>query len=62
LLVPFFFASWFIEYFVSRRMVREVNRNLLKKMVRNANLASYLMLALVALGYLVAGIQRKDGI
>jgi hypothetical protein len=62
LLVPFFFASWFIEYFVSRRMVREVNRNLLKKMVRNANLASYLMLALVALGYLVAGIQRKAGI
>lgn len=62
LLVPFFFASWFIEYFVSRRMVPEVNGSHLKKMVRNANLASYLMLALVALGYLVAGLQAKADI
>ena len=41
LLVPFFFASWWSEYLVSKKMHRDLNGRLVKKYVRNANLITY---------------------
>ena len=56
LLVPFFFASWLIEYWVARWTMRDLDRRALRRAVMWANLASYALLALVALGFLVAAI------
>ncbi len=47
LLVPFFFVSWWIEYQVVRRTVVSSHPSGLSFAVRNANLASYGLLALV---------------
>lgn len=52
LLVPFFFASWFMEYGVSRLMLRASAGKPLFRAVRTANIASYAMLVVVVLVYL----------
>lgn len=49
LLVPFFFVSWGVEYWLVRRMLREAAPVAVNRAVRNANLVSYAGLALVAL-------------
>ncbi len=46
LMVPFFFASWWSEYLVARRMLRDHERPAVWLATRNANLASYALLAL----------------
>lgn len=50
LLVPFFFASWWSEYLVSKKMLQALPSNILKVKVRNANLITYCMLACWLLG------------
>jgi hypothetical protein len=53
LLVPFFFASWLIEYQLSRLFMRETEKPVLRQAVLVANLVSYALLvaaALVGLG------------
>ena len=46
LLIPFFFVSWWSEYFVSKRMIQNIEFPVLKKQVRNANLITYGLLTL----------------
>jgi hypothetical protein len=53
LLVPFFFVSWGVEYWLVRRMLREAAPGAVNRAVRNANLASYAGLALIALAQLL---------
>lgn len=53
LLVPFFFASWWSEYLVSKKMLQALPSNILKVKVRNANLITYCMLASWPVGFWV---------
>jgi hypothetical protein len=53
LMVPYFFASWLVEYQVSRRLLPEKDRKDVKRSVLYANLASYALLELVIAGFLV---------
>jgi len=46
LLVPFYFVSWWIEYLVAAKMLVDVDRQLIKRAMRNANFISYVGLAL----------------
>jgi len=54
LLVPFFFVSWWIENKVEKRILKDVQRAQLNIAVRNANLASYGLLAMIVLILLIA--------
>lgn len=56
LLVPFFFASWAVEYLVSRQLVRDLSQRTLKLAVMKANLASYALLVLFAAAALGIGL------
>ncbi len=56
LLVPFFFVSWRIEYKVANRLLKEIDQTQLNAAVRNANLVSYGLLALIVLGFLYMAI------
>lgn len=49
LLVPFFFASWWIEFRVAERLLKDIDQTKLNAAVRNANLVSYGLLALIVL-------------
>jgi hypothetical protein len=53
LLVPFFFASWWSEYFVSKKMIKEQAAQRVKIAVRNANIITYALLAFWPIGFLV---------
>ncbi|MCP4601610.1 MAG: hypothetical protein GY847_14045 [Proteobacteria bacterium] len=53
LLVPFFFVSWWSEYLVSKLFFRAVERLLLRRIIRNANLITYGLLLLSSLTMLV---------
>ena len=46
LLVPLFFISWWFEYLVSKSMLKEVEPNRIKLLVRNANLITYSLMML----------------
>ena len=52
LLIPFFFGSWFIEYFIAKKMLKEIKRTSLKRAILLANLVSYGLLAVAALWFL----------
>lgn len=53
LLVPFFFVSWWSEYFVSRKMLQEQPAQRVKIAVRNANIITYALLAFWPIGFWV---------
>lgn len=53
LLVPFFFASWWSEYFVSKKMLKKYPAQKIKVVVRNANIITYALLACWPIGYWV---------
>ena len=53
LLVPFFFVSWWSEYFVSKKMLKEHSVQRVKIAVRNANIITYTLLALWPIGFWV---------
>jgi hypothetical protein len=53
LLVPFFFASVFVEYQVARRMLATHARDRVGAAVWRANLLSYGLLAGIAIGWLI---------
>jgi hypothetical protein len=61
LLVPFFFASWLIEYPISRLMMRKLQAGVVRRGVLGANLVSYGLLALVVLGVLGVAIYQHGG-
>ena len=50
LLIPFFFASWFIEYQVGKRILRDIESTKIKEAVLKANLLSYGLLGLYCVG------------
>lgn len=58
LLIPFFFASWLVEYLVARRLLHQVDPTDTWRGVRNANLASYGLLALYLVIVLVTAKPR----
>ncbi len=53
LLVPFFFASWWSEYFVTKKMLKEHSAQRVKIAVRNANIITYILLAFWPIGFWV---------
>ncbi|MDP2513959.1 hypothetical protein Q8W15_17405 [Photobacterium damselae subsp. piscicida] len=53
LLIPFFFASWWSEYFVSKKLNKTLPSESLKSKVRNANLITYSLLASWPIGFWV---------
>jgi len=53
LLVPFFFASWWTEYLVAKKMLKTIPSTSIKDKVRNANLITYIMLASWPIGFWV---------
>jgi hypothetical protein len=53
LLVPFFFASWWSEYLVSKILLKDLSAIELKAKVRNANLISYGLLVFWPVGFWV---------
>lgn len=59
LLVPFFFASWFIEYQTARQMLKDLPASLVQKAVMYANVTSYVLLGLVILVWLT--VAKPDG-
>lgn len=53
LLIPFFFASWWSEYFISKRLLKAIPLSRVKSKVRNANLITYTLLASWPIGFWV---------
>lgn len=53
LLVPFFFASWWSEYLVSKKILKEHPAQRVKIAVRNANIITYALLAFWPIGFWV---------
>ncbi len=53
LLIPFFFASWWSEYFVTKHLLPECSPENIRIKVRNANLITYSLLTLWPIGMLV---------
>ncbi|MBL4797537.1 MAG: hypothetical protein JKY50_08995 [Oleispira sp.] len=51
LLIPFFFASWWSEYFVSKKLNKSLPSLNIKIKVRNANLITYSFLAAWPIGF-----------
>jgi len=52
LLVPFFFASYFIEYLIAKKMLKEYDRKKIRESVFVANLTTYIILGLITVGWL----------
>lgn len=53
LMVPFFFASWWTEYWLARRLLKDLPRPAVWTAARNANLISYGLLTLWPLAHFV---------
>ncbi len=58
LLVPFFFASWFIEYLIAIRMVPSLETGTVNAAVLAGNLVTYACLAVFILSVSIRAIQR----
>lgn len=59
LLVPFFFASWWSEYFVSKKINKSLPSLNIRDKVRNANLITYSLLAAWPIGFWVLSSAMK---
>lgn len=59
LLVPFFFASWWSEYFVSKKMNKTLLPIDIMHKVRNANIITYSLLAAWPIGFWVLSSTSK---
>lgn len=59
LMIPFFFMSWWSEYLVARWILKDADRTALRRAIRNANLLSYALLALVVLALLLGASPPK---
>jgi len=51
LLIPFFFASWWSEYLVSKKILKGYPVQKIKVVVRNANIITYTLLAFWPVGF-----------
>lgn len=59
LLIPFFFASWFIEYAIAKRLLRDSVSHVVKSGIFLANLLTYSMLFVIVFGLLVLSIVQR---
>ncbi len=59
LLVPFFFVSWWLEYLISKSMLRESEAKAVNLAVRNANLLTYGLMVLCLLIWLAKSVAGK---
>jgi hypothetical protein len=59
LLIPYFFVSWYFEYFIMRKLVRNVEDKMCKSATLKANLVSYSFLVIVVIIWLTASIIEK---
>lgn len=59
LMIPFFFASWWIENKSVKRQMKEIDPGEIKIVTRNQNLLSYGLLVLLLLIWLIAQLIRK---
>lgn len=57
LLVPFFFASWLFEYSTIKKLLKGHDRTTLWQATKLANIASYCLLGLVVIIWLIASIK-----
>ena len=48
LLIPFFFASWFIEYMIAKRMFKGLAKNIISQAIFKANIVSYVFMEILA--------------
>ena len=46
LLIPFFFVSWWSEYLVTKKLIKNIENTRIKESVRNANIITYGLLTL----------------
>ncbi|HED06240.1 MAG TPA: hypothetical protein ENI61_06115 [Ignavibacteria bacterium] len=46
LMIPFFFVSWWSEYFITNKILKDIDLKEIKRYVRNANLITYGLLSL----------------
>lgn len=58
-LIAAFFLSILIEYFIMRKMLKEYDKNAVKKVTYKANIVSYSMLVIFNIGYLIYNIAEK---
>ena len=59
LLIPYFFASWYIEYQMIRRLLKNVENGLCRSATLRANIISYSFLAIIAVIWLSSSIIEK---
>ncbi|TKB45371.1 hypothetical protein [Thalassotalea mangrovi] len=59
LLIPFFFTSWWSEYFVSKKLNKTLPSLSVRGKVRNANLITYSLLAAWPIGFWVLNSAAK---
>jgi len=59
LMIPFFFASWWIENKSVKRQMKEIDPGEIKIVTRNQNLLSYGLLVLLLLIWLITQLIRK---
>ncbi len=59
LLIPFFFASYSIETVIARRMLKSLDKGLVRKSVFIANLLSYAILFVLTLAWLLFSLLKK---
>ena len=59
LLIPFFFASWWSEFFVSKKLNKTLPSLSIRGKVRNANLITYSLLAAWPIGFWVLSSAAK---
>lgn len=56
LLIPFFFASWFIEYKMAQKMLKRTDLTLVKRGVFLANVTSYTILFILTIIWLIIAV------
>ena len=60
LLVPYFFASWYVEYLIMRKLIKNVEKQLCKSATLKANLVSYTFLMIVVIVWFVTSILNSN--
>lgn len=53
LLIPFYFVSWYSEYWITKKILKEIEPALVKKTVRDANAITYSLLTLWPIAMLI---------
>ncbi len=48
LLIPFFFASWFIEYMIAKNMLKDLSKKIVNRAIFKVNIVSYALMEILA--------------